>query len=214
MNLGELRDEVKLIVQDSSFSDSQVDGYINLALQDVCAQCMMPSLKRIATVDTSTTLAYASVSSLTGGFSGRLVKVLNENGDQVEIVPSLELLMEEYGTMAEAGDIEKCCLEGTVLWYAKIPEEVETLTVLYFRDPEELVADADEPVDIPVFCRRPLLVCGAAAMMYDLIEGGEVDEGGRFNFKVYAGMQDDGLRKMQEWLGRNRKHVISSVWSV
>ncbi len=213
MNLSEIRDEVQLIVQDSSFSDEAINGYINQVLQTVCAECMIPSLKRISTVTTSTTLAYVNISTLTGGFSGRLVKVLNSDGEAIEIVPSVELLMDEYGTMDEAGDIERCCLEGSVLWYAKIPEAAETLTVLYFRDPEELSSDSDEPSDIPQFCHRPLLVCGTAAILYDLIEGGDVDEQQRVNTRVYQTMFNDGMRKMVEWLGRNRRHFISSFWS-
>lgn len=214
MNLSELREEVKLIVQDSSFTDAMVDGYLNLALQDACAQCLLPSLKRISTVTTSTTEAYVNISTLTGGFSGRLVKVLNGNGESIEIVPSLELLLEEYGTMTEAGDIERCCLEGSVLWYAKIPDAEETLTVLYFRDPEELTDDADVPGDVPVFCHRPVLVYGAAALIYDLIEGGDIDDTQRVNTRAYESMAIDGRRKLVEWMGRNKKHFISSIWSV
>jgi len=213
MNLGELRDEVKLIAQDGSFTDAQVDAWINQVVADVCAQCMLRSLKRMGTVATSTTLSYVSVASLTGGFSGRLIKVLNGDGVSVGIMPSVELLMWEYGAMDAAGSVESCCLEGTTLWYAKIPATSETLTLLYFCNPEELVSDDDVPSDIPVFVHRQLIVNGAAAIGYDLIEGGEVDEGNRLNARVYAGLAQDGMRKLQEWLGRNKKHYISSLWS-
>ena len=214
MNLGELRDEVKLLVQDGSFTDGQVDSWINQVVADACAQCMLPSLKRMGIVATDTALAYVSVAAMTGGFSGRLIKVLNGEGVPVGIVPSVELLMTEYGAMDEAGDIESCCLEGTTLWYAKIPAVSENLTLLYFCNPEELVDDADVPSDIPTFIHRQLIVNGAAAIAYDLIEGGDLDAEGRVNTRVYSGMAQDGMRKLQEWLGRNKKHYISSLWSV
>lgn len=212
MNLSEIREEVKLLCQDSSVSDDSIDGYINQVLLDVCAQCMIPGLKSISTVTTSTTLAYVSVASLTGGFTGRLIKVLDGNGDSVEIVPSLELLMEEYGTMTAEGDIERCCVEGSVLWYAKIPAAAETLTLLYFRDPEELVADEDVPEDLPTFCHRALLVNGTAEILFSMIEQGV--DGNSFNTLSNRSMKQDGMRKLYEWLGRNRKHTLSSIWSV
>jgi hypothetical protein len=214
MNLKEIRDEVKLLVQDSSFSDNEVTAWINTVLGEVCGRCLLPSLKRVGTVSTSTSDAYVSIGSLTGGFSGRLVRVIRSPGVEVEIVPSLELLFDEYGDLSGAGDVEKCCIEGNVLWYAKIPEEASSLTLLYFCAPFELVTDDDIPSELPDFLHRHILVNGAAAIGYDLIEGGEVDENVRVNTRVYSGQRDAGVTKLQEWLGRNKKHFISSVWRV
>lgn len=212
MNLEEIRDEVKLLVQDDGFDDEAIDDYINQALMDSTWQLMLPSLKRLDTVTTSTSVAYVSVSALEGGFSGKLVRVYDSDGEEVETVSSLELLMDSYGNLTETGDIEQCCLEGNILWYAKIPTVAETLTLLYYRNVEMLVRDSDVASDIPEFCHRPLLVHGAAWMMFDVFEDGL--DGAKVNTLSHRGHYEGGIVKVREWLGRNNKHYISSCWSV
>jgi len=212
MNLEEIRDEVKLLVQDDGFGDESIDGYINQSLLDCTSQLHLPALKRIDTVVTSTSTAYVSVSALEGGFSGRLIRVYNSDGEEVEIVSSLELLMDDYGNLTEDGDLEKCCLEGNVLWYAKVPAVAETLTLLYFKNVDLLVSDGDSPDDIPEFCHRPLLVHGAAWMMFDVFEDGL--DGQKVNMMSHRGLYENGIMKVREWLGRNNRHYISSCWSV
>ena len=212
MNLEEIRTEVKLLVQDDGFDDAMINGYINQALLDSTSQLMLPSLKSVDTVVTSTSVAYVSVSALEGGFSGRLSRVYDSDGEEIRIVSSLELLMDEYGNLTDAGDVECCCLEGSTLWYTLLPAAAETLTLLYYKNVEVLSGDSSTTSDIPEFCHRPVLVHGAAWMMFDTFEDGV--DGAKVNTMSHRGLYEGGIVKVREWLGRNNRHYISSCWSV
>jgi hypothetical protein len=212
MNLGEIRTEVKLAAQDSGFSDQSINDKINEALMMVAGRVSLPSLKRIGTATTNPAASFVSFANIAGGFSGRLIRVFQADGTDLAIAPSLELLMEEYGILTTAGDIEACCLEGNTLWYAYVPAVAETLTLLYFQNPRTLADDTDEPVDLPEFSHRSLLVNGTCFLIYDLIERGV--EGAKVNTREHEGHLEGGIIALQNWLGRNKKHQISSVWSV
>ena len=211
MNFGDMVTEVGIIVDDDELTDEMIGGYINQALLDVAGQVFLPSLKRVTTVTTSLTNSYVSLAALTGGFGGRLIKVINADGVSLGVVASLEVLMDAYGLLTAAGSVETVCLEGNVLWYAYRPTVAETLTVLYYSNPEELSSDDDIPSDIPEFCHRQLLVNGAAALAFANIEDGT--DGEKVNAMSHLGLQENGLKKLREWLGRNRLHCISSMWS-
>lgn len=208
MNLSSIREEVKLIVADDGFTDAQVDYYINQALFDAVGRCLPASLKGIDTAVTSTTLAYVNLSSLDGGFSGRLLKVFNSDGTSITIYPTLDGFMLEYGLMDEVGEVEACCLEGNVLWYANIPSVAETLTVLYYKNPTTLSADGDVSTEIPEFCQRNVLVHGACAMMFDVFEDGL--DGAKVNAASHRMHYESGFTKMLEWMGRRKQHYIYS----
>ena len=211
MNLKEMRDEVISIVSDSDFTDDAVDAKINIALQSAAGRCSLPNLKRIGTVTTNTATAYVSFSNVAGGFSGRLSRVFNTDGESIPFYTALELMMTEYGDLTEAGDVEAVCLEGNTLWYAKVPAVAEVLTLLYFQNPAVLDGDTDVPAELPEFVHRPLLVNGACELMYDEIERGV--EGLKVNTKAHEYMKERGMKDLHNWLGKNKVHHISSVWS-
>jgi hypothetical protein len=216
MNRGELRTELENVIQDGSFSEATLNNYINMALKYACAQVLLPSLKRVDTVETSTTAAYVALTGLGGGFSGVLNKVVDSDENDIYIYGNLDELMTEYPLLNEEGDIEGVALEGSTLWYQKIPDEAETLTVLYYRNPEELSADGDTPGEVPDFLHIPLLVFGSAFFVYNQIEDGI--EGNKVNAKSHWWMSFDesnresGISKFREWIGKRRRHHISSFW--
>lgn len=209
MNLAEIRDEVKLIVQDSSFSDDYIDGLVNEVLQNVCGRVIIPGLKTVTTATLSTGVSSVSLSA---DFGGRVIRVLNSEGDSLEIVPSLELMMDRYGAMSEVGDLEAVCQEGNVLWFAERVSAEEVVTILYLKNPETMVSDTDVPTELPTFLHRELLVYGVAGMLYGLIEDGM--DGVKTNTAAYNGLFEQGIARLHDWVGRNKKHYISSVWSV
>jgi hypothetical protein len=217
MKLLEIKTELSNLVQDASFSGDTLDSYINQAILYAGANVDLPHLKRIDTVDTIVSQAYTTLTGLTGGFSGKLRKVKDSDGNPITIYSNLELLMDEYPTMVEEGEVEAVALEGYTLWYQKIPEAAETLTCLYYRDPTTLSKNDDIPSDFPAHLHRNLFVHGAAWMVYDQIEDDE--EGGKVNTKSQFWLSFDetsrhsGITKLREWIGKTRRHNISSSWS-
>jgi len=216
MNRLEIKTEIENIVQDSSFTGS-LNDYIDQCILYAGAQVDMPGLKRLSTVDTVLAQAYVALTGLTGGFSGKLKRVKNAEGSPITICTSLELLMDNYPTMVEEGDVEAVALEGSTLWYQKIPTVEETLTCLYYRNPATPADDSASPSDFPSHLHRPLFVHGTAWMIYDQIE--DDTEEAKTNTKVQFGLsfnennRHSGIIKLKEWIGRHRRHNLSSPWS-
>ena len=215
MKLSEIKTEVENLIQDSSF-ESSLEDYINQAIIYAGAMVDIPELKGITTVDTVVEQAYVALTGLTGGFSGKLRRVKNSDGDAIVIYSDLGLLMDNYPTMVEEGDVEAVALEGSTLWYQKIPEAEETLTCLYYRNPATLSADTEIPSDFPTHLHRNLFVHGTAWMIYDQIEddvdSNKVNTKSQFWLSFDESNKHSGIVKLREWIGKTRRHNISSTW--
>lgn len=208
MQLSEIREEVQLIVNDATFTDEIVDGYINDVYLSVVAECLIPELKGVDTVSTVLGQAYTSLTGVTGGFSGLLSRVYCPVNYNITILSTLESLMDLAGNLTDTGDILYVALEGTVLWYYRIPEVVTVLTLIYYKNPELLSSDSDEPTALPEFTHRKILVNGAASLCFDTVEGGV--EGLKVNTRSRELSKLEGVVKLREWLGKNRKHYVKS----
>ena len=217
MNLRQMRTALAGLLQDTSYDNDDLDEAINKTLLYVSTLVQLPSLKRIDTINTVLSTAYVSLTTLTGGFDGNLRRVKNSDGDDVSIYPSLDLLMDE-GDMDDEGDVEAVAVEGTVMWYRKIPASVETLTLLYYRSPSQLTDDSDIPSDFPEGLHHKLFVNGSAWMIYDEIEDGidedKVNTKNQFWHSLDERNPHSGIVKLKEWIARNRRHYISSTWDV
>jgi len=217
MNRGEIRTEVENLIQDSSFDETILNTYINSALLQTSELVFLPSLKRVDTVSTSLGAAYTVLTGLGGGFSGVLRRVVDSSGNIMTIYKDLDMLMDYYSQLNEVGNVETVALEGSTLWYQKIPTVAETLTILYYRNPASLDRDSDEPSDIPEFLQRPLLVNGTAKLVYDVIEDGiegeKVNTKAQFYLSFSEANKESGITKLRERLAKTRVHHISSFWS-
>lgn len=209
MNLEDIRNEVISVVSDSSFSTEYITAIVNETLQKVCGRVIIPGLKMLTTATLDIGVSSVSLSS---DFGGRVVRVLNSSGEVVEVLTSLELMMDRFGAMEEVGELEAVCQEGNVLWFAERVSAPETVTILYLKRPGELVAGSDIPSELPDFLHRDLLVYGTAVVLFNQIEDGL--DGAKTNTQVYMGLFEQGISRLCDWIGRNKRHYISSVWSV
>lgn len=208
MQLSEIREEVQLIVQDSVFTDEIVDSYINDVYFSTISECLVPEMKGMDTVTTDPLLSYVSMTGVSGGFSGILSRVYNSDGEAVTILPTLETLMDINGKLDVEGSVEVVALEGGTLWYYPSPAAAETLTVIYYKNPVALSADGDAPEVLPEFLHRKILVNGAASLCFDKLEDG-VDSL-KPNTQSRELSRREGLVRFREWLGKNRKHYVST----
>jgi len=220
MQLSQIRDEVELIIQDAGYTPTQIDSYINQAMLRVCDLVAIPSLKVVDTVDTIPGQRYSPLASVTGGFSGRLRKVINSDKEQVKAFPDLESLIVSYPEIV-TGAVEYCALEGITLWYHPSPEEAETLLIVYYKNPTELVDDTDTPDIFPSSLHRNLLVHGACFIIFDQIEDGV--EGQKVNTlsHYYHSLNDkpgvgvkSGIQELREYIAGRRHNYSGSVWRV
>jgi hypothetical protein len=217
MTLEELRAEVEAKLFDpASFGKDQIDGYINGCVEYIAGMVPLPSLKRIGSVNTVVGQNYVNIGESLD-FSGHLKKVINPDSTDPTVYPDLERMYDDY-TMDEDGDIEAVTLEGNILYYAKMPEETDALTLIYYTSPARLVRNSDTPSCIPVHCQRKLIVHGTLWMLFDEIENASELEGQKVKTREHywnsfnSDNRDSGLNDLYRWLGRTRPHHISSVW--
>lgn len=216
MNLGEILLEVKNLIQDDSFNSGYLLSCINNTIKRVADEVNLPSLKGINTVDTVVGQNYASLTGISNGFSGRLGGFATSD---ITIYQTLEELIATYSPdIDQVGAVEGVALEGTILWYQKIPTVAQTLTFIYYQNPTVLsTASSTPPVDIHESLHRSLFVNGTAFYLYDLIEDGI--EGEKVNTKSHYWQAFDldnknsGLVKLKESLARKKYHRISSIWN-
>jgi len=212
MDRAEIRVRVEDIIQGLDCSTEALNSYINQSILYIGARVEIPRLKRIGVAETIPFQAYTYLDSLTNGFSGTLRRIKNSGKDSIKIFSNLGLLMDKYPTMDEVGSVEAVALEGSTLWYQRMPEAIEILTVLCYEDPAVLTGDKDVPSDFPDHLHEDLLVHGAAWMAYDQ-EGDKVNAEDHFWLSFNESNKRSAINKLREWLARTRRHNISDNWS-
>lgn len=195
--LAQLRAEVTRIVQDASYTDTIIDGYINDGLLDIAGQVFLPRLEASDTVDTDTSVSYVVLP--TDYHRGLYRCYSTTNSTQIRVYENLPLLLREFGQLDLAGRVVGVAVRGDELHYQYLPSTAETLSFHYSAKPIELEDDADEPTCLPDFLVRPLLVSYVCAEIYDQIED-EVD-GVKLNTNNYRTRYAESLAKLVSFIG-------------
>ena len=187
MNLRNMRQEVENIVDDSAFDPDTIDYYINHIIKRASDEVYIPSLKRMGTVDTVLSQAYTNISLIDSiSFDGRLGTVITGSSVKANVFTDLEEMLETYPDLTQVGAVTHVALEGNTLWYRKIPESAETLTLTYYTPPDELSDDTDVPSDFPEIVHRSLFVNGAAWLIWDQKEEGLEDKRNSINYYFHS----------------------------
>lgn len=209
MNYSELQREIKTVVSDASPTILvSIPDMINEAIQLIAEEAYLPSLKTMFTVTTNTSVAYTTVPT---AFSGKLTYVGTSDGE-ITRYNNLEELIREFPTLDEVGDIEGVTLEGTVLWYQKIPSAATTLTCIGYNSPVTLSNDTDTPDCIPEYLHRGLIVNKTAMLCYNIIEDGMEAE--KVNTRLFEGLYQKHVIKLGEWVSKRRINKVVNAWTI
>jgi hypothetical protein len=130
---------------------------------------------------------------------------------EIEIT-DLETMFAENPDLDEAGTVYRVAIVGSTIYYQGIPATATAIPVLYYRIPTLMVADADTPDGIPVFLQRKLLVSGASAKVFDLIEDGL--EGVQVNTSIQSQMFQQAILELREYNVKRRENKSRSIWQV
>jgi len=210
MTIAEIITEIEIAIQDTSAElNDPIVGYINEALAAISEEASIPELKTLGTVDTVVDQAWANMPT---GFNGKLLFVTNDKGRIPVNQAGLEGLLDRDPSLAEVGEVEEVALDGGLLWYRKIPEEVTSLTVVYQKWPDTITADDDVPVYLPPHLQRRLLLHMTAMIIFDKIEDGM--DGDKVNTLVHAGMFEKARKEFTAFIGRRRISNMTSKWGV
>ena len=207
MNLGELKDEVEIVLQDTSFNSS-LANWINDSIGQIIDDANVPGFKEIISIDTVLDTAYATLGATC---SGRILYAGTATAELAGGVVTLEHMMKMYPGMADAGDVEYIAIDGSTMYYQKIPSVATALTLLHRRKPVAMIADDNEPEGIPSHLHLNVIVPRAAMFGFDRIEDGI--EGEKVNTISQAIRYKQGLHDLMCWVAKRVPHRSTSIWS-
>jgi hypothetical protein len=177
MTYEELIAKVALIIQDGSFTDSDIGGYINQAqheiaggMQSALGDWITPPLPQLFTIDTVTTVTDAAYVSMPVTFHRSLQFAAASGGYEIDIAPSFLSFSETYPLLDQSGRISEVVEFGGNFYYQGIPTTAEDVTLHFYRLPVDMEDDDDTPDGIPLHLQSSLLVNHAAWKIFDLIE--------------------------------------------
>ncbi|MBE9592716.1 MAG: hypothetical protein IMF19_04480 [Proteobacteria bacterium] len=207
MNLGELKDEVIVAIGDTSFNDS-LAGWINDSIEQIIDDANVPGFKEIISVNTVLGTAYTTLEATC---SGRILYAGTATAELAGGVVTLEHMMKMYPGMADVGDVEYIAIDGSTMYYQKVPATITALTLLHRRKPVAMVADDDEPEGIPPHLHLSVIVPKAAILGFDRIEDGI--EGKKVNTIAQSIRYKQGLHDLMCWVAKRVPHRSTSIWS-
>lgn len=174
---------VSRIIQDSSFSDSDILTVINSGVQAIAAGPVMSNGARLAPMPelfadgTKDTVTDGASVSMPDTYQRELRMVVSGNsGDRIRVEPSFEKFMRYNPKLDDTGDdVSEVTVMGRKLYYRPIPTAAVTLTLYFYRKPVDMAlgdaASQKEPDGIPDHLRYQLLVNYAAREIFEIIDG-------------------------------------------
>lgn len=200
--------EVRRIVQDSSYSDSDILGFLNQAVQETAGdpRVFLPDMEDQDDVTTSTSVSYVALPS---DYQKELFYCYNATKYwRIKVFASLGMLQREFSRLDQGGAIVGVAVKGSDLHYQRIPSSEETLQLHFYRKPTDMSDLTDTPDGIPDHLQKPLLVSYACSEIYSEIE--QDITGQKINTAYYAGKYQEGIAKLVAFIGpiANRLHEI------
>ena len=180
--LSELLTDIKALLQDTSWTDTQITAKINRNLQkiakgikkktddgSVVQMLPLPDLYTIGTVTTSTSVPYVSLPS---NYQRGLCYIERSAKIRVDIADSFLEFMDDYPGLDRTHEVTEAAVKGSTLYYQGMPSTADTLTVHYYKKPSTMSASDDEPEGLPEELAWDLLVYSTVKDYYLLIEDG------------------------------------------
>jgi len=160
--LSTLLAEIKSIIQDDGYLDTELIDKINNAVSSIAGGVLMPDgsispplpdLIDYDTVTTSTTLAHVSLPS---DYQRNVFLVCDSSGYKINKPPggdyyAYNLFLKSITDLrlTESGSIYRVAVKGTKIFYQGIPTAATTLGIHFYRRPTNMVIDTDTPDGIP-----------------------------------------------------------------
>jgi len=208
--LEQLREAISGILQDSSFSTTDLDKRINLAVQTIAAGVKLPDqgwltppLPDLFSIETKDTVADQAWLEMPDDYHRGLERVTGESlwgvrpprgGDFY----SFDLFMRQAHDkkLAAQGQVYIACLRGRRLYYQGVPASPETLSLSYFRKPETMTEDSSVPEGITDHLQERLIVNYVCGKIFGaMIEDGETSrkEGTQYHMMEFYGAVEEML---------------------
>lgn len=172
--LEEIRERIKRIIHDTSYTDEIIDGFINEGLSRCASLVLLPALESMGQITTEVSTPFALIPD-SWNFDRNITMCINTSGNKLKVLSSLIMMARaypEFGVNNEIGDIEACTVVANKFFYYPIPETAETLTCTFYQKVTSLANDSDTPDILPDFLHYKLLVSFVCAEIFNEIEEG------------------------------------------
>jgi len=171
MNTKDLLNKVQLKLEDDSYTRRNLLERMNNGLVYVAGHMPLPKLQVTADVDTVLGLDFVAMPD---DFQHNLFSVYNASRSwKCTILYSRRTMEELFNRPDEDGPVSNVVDEGDVLYYRRIPKEIETLTLKYNAFPAALLDQNDSvPECLPRNLHEHLLVNYVLADVFSEIEDG------------------------------------------
>ena len=184
MILSKLITEVEEIIQDNSFSSTNITSRLNEAqlevaggIQSTLGSWITPPLPELLTIDTVDTATDAAYVSMPDNFQRQLQFASSSEGTEIDIAESFISFVEVYPLLDKSGSVVECCEVGGNFYYQGIPTSSAEITIHYYKAPTDMSDDDDEPDGIPSHLHRGLLINHVCWKIFELIEDGLEEAG-------------------------------------
>jgi hypothetical protein len=174
MKAEDLIPKIDWIIQDTSYTPSNILGRINKGIGRVAALVDLPDLKTSYGINTSTSAAFVALPS---DYLRKVFYIVSTNQDrEVTLYESWIKFLKKYRLLDETGSVIDACVRGRSLYYQGIPATSDILVTHYIRKPAVMADEDDEPDGIPDYLQEDLLV---NFVCWDIFSDLEDEESGR-----------------------------------
>ena len=205
MKLETLQSEIEDIVQDPAYTGDYVVDLINEAVSVIARGVEVPGelgitspLPDLFTTGTVTLTDSARHQSLPDDYQRNVIGVYSSGGvGQIPVMDSFQKFMQKYPVLETGSSLDAVVVHGKNLFYH--PAVSLDVTVMYYRQPDELEVFDDEPDCIPEPLQRPLLISYACEKIFNRIEDGI--EGAKVNTNHYKTEFLEAVMALDRFIG-------------
>lgn len=166
----ELSAEILDIVDDNSFSFSDVVTFLNEGLGVISFQVLLPNFQASANV---LTVDGSNVADLPSNYQRNLFFCYSTlQTAPVRVFDNKTDIIRYHGNPTTNGSVRAVAVFGSTLYYQNIPllAEIDTLVIDYYKQPTIISEVGDTFTCLPPHLIRPLLVNYGCAKIFETIE--------------------------------------------
>jgi len=198
--LEEMRANIRLALQDASFTDEQIDAKINQGLIDATWHTLLPELESSGEVTTSPTAHEVDIPVL-WDFQRNLYHADVADKGDIKVFTQIGLLKKrapEIDSEVTPGDIEYLTTRNGKVVYYPAPTAATVVKCNFYINPIPLVKDADIPTCLPIPLHNDILESYALWKFFAIIEDGI--EGYKVNTNYYKKEYQEALERIDDYV--------------
>lgn len=214
MSLETILDDIKEVLQDSSYTDETLTRKINQAVSRIAAGVRMPDglispplpdlFVEYSTVETSLILPYVPLPST---YQRNVTAVYDSSGCLISHPQgggyySFALFLSQISDkrLTETGSVYKVAIKGMRLYYQGIPTAAETIGLHFYRKPVDMAEDDDSPDGIPEHLQNQLVKHYVLKEIFgEAIEDGQDSKGS--GTKYHAAKFYEAMTELVDYIG-------------